>query len=67
MEGKQKDVNVPNPMEICGDGSCGCGCEWPMETEQLLSQEKIQEIPSSSDEGSPGSTGNPTERRGVKK
>ncbi|MHC4684765.1 MAG: hypothetical protein ACYTEW_10700 [Planctomycetota bacterium] len=63
----QKDLNVPDASEICGDGSCGCGCGWPMETKKVLSQEKSQEIRSSSDEQSLEVAENPTERKGVKK
>lgn len=63
----QKDLNVPDPSEICGDGTCGCGCGWPMETDKILSQEKIQEIRSSSDDESVEVAGNPTEGKGVKK
>lgn len=64
MERKKKDLNVPDPSEICGDGSCGCGCGGFMETEKVLSQEKIREIRSSSDEESLGTTGNPTGEKG---
>lgn len=67
MERKQKDLKVPDPLEICGDGSCGCGCGGPMETKKVLSQEKTQEIRSSSGEEMLGTTGNPTERKRGKK
>jgi hypothetical protein len=66
MKKKQKNMNVPDPSEMCGDGSCGCGCEWPMETEKVLSQEKMQETRSSSREESLEATGDLTERKGVK-
>jgi hypothetical protein len=67
MEKKQKDSNVPDPSEICGDGSCGCGCDGFMGTDKVLSQEKIQEIRSSSGEEPLEATGDPTERKQVKK
>jgi hypothetical protein len=49
MERKQKDLKVVNLSQICGDGSCGCGCEELEETENSLSLENIQEIRSSGD------------------
>ncbi len=67
MGRKKKDLNVADPSEICGDGSCGCGCDGFIETEKVLSQEKIREIRSSSEEESLGTTGNPAGRKGVKK
>jgi hypothetical protein len=67
MGKKQKDLNVPDPSEICGDGSCGCGCGLPMETEKALSQEKIQEIRSSTGEESLDLTEIPTQRKKVTK
>lgn len=67
MGKNQKDLNSPDPPEICGDGSCGCGCGGPMETKKVLSQEKSQETRSSSDEQSLEVTENPTEGKGVKK
>ncbi len=67
MGKNQKDLNVPDPSEICGDGSCGCGCEGPMETKRVSSQEKIQEIRSSAAEESLEVSGIPTERKKGKK
>ena len=67
MGKNQKDLNVPDPPEICRDGSCGCGCGRPMETKKVLSQEKSQETRSSSGQESVEVTGNPTEGKGVKK
>ncbi len=67
MERKQKDLNVPDPSEICGDGSCGCGCGGFMETANVLSQEKIRKIPSSSRQGSLETTEDPTGTKGGKK
>jgi hypothetical protein len=67
MGKNQKDLNVTDLSEICGDGSCGCGCDGFMETEKVLSQEKIREIRSSSDEESVEVTGNPAEGKSVEK
>lgn len=44
MEKNQKDLNVPNLSQVCGDGSCGCGCQELEEAEKVLSLEKIREI-----------------------
>jgi hypothetical protein len=67
MGKNQKDLNEPGTSEICGDGSCGCGCGLPMETDKVLSQGKIQEIRSSSNEESSEVTGNPIKGKGVKR
>ncbi len=66
MEKKRKDLNVPDPSEFCGDGGCGCGCGGLIEIKEVLSQEKIQEIPSSG-ELLLKEIGNLTERKGVGK
>lgn len=67
MGKNQKDLSVSDPSEICGDGSCGCGCGLPMETKKVLSQEKMQEIRSSSGQELVEITENPTERKKGKK
>jgi hypothetical protein len=50
MRKNQKDLKVINLSQICGDGSCGCGCQELEEAEKVLSLEKIQRIRSSGDE-----------------
>lgn len=50
MRNNQKDLKVVNLLQICGDGSCGCGCQELEEAEKVLSLEKIQQIRSSGDE-----------------
>ncbi len=67
MDKKEKELKVLNPSMFCGDGSCGCGCGGPMESEDELLQDKTQKIRSSSDEESQVVTANPTERKGIKK
>lgn len=67
MEKNRKELKVLHPLEICGDGSCGCGCGGLMETKEVSSEENIQEIRSSSSEEPLEVTGNPGERKGVEK
>ncbi|MEE9529519.1 MAG: hypothetical protein V3W52_00885 [Syntrophobacteria bacterium] len=50
MRNNQKDLKVVNLSQICGDGSCGCGCQELEEAEKVLSLEKIRRIRSSGDE-----------------
>ncbi len=42
MKEEQEPEGVPNISELCGDGSCGCGCGLPMDTSRVSSEEKIQ-------------------------
>ncbi|MEE9531370.1 MAG: hypothetical protein V3W52_10275 [Syntrophobacteria bacterium] len=50
MEKNQKDLKVVNLSQICGDGSCGCGCQELEEAEKILYLEKIRRIRSSGEE-----------------
>ena len=44
MEKMQKDVSKPEISKFCVDGSCGCGCDEPMGSKQILSKEDFQKI-----------------------
>ena len=44
MEKMKKDLSKPEISEFCGDGSCGCGCDEFMGSEQILSKEEFQKI-----------------------
>jgi hypothetical protein len=65
MEKNQKHLNVPDPSAICGDGSCGCGCDDFVGSKKILSKEELQKIRDSSDRETPAATGTFTERKGV--
>ncbi len=44
MEKMQKDLSKPEISEFCSDGSCGCGCDELMGSQQILSKEELQKI-----------------------
>lgn len=48
MEKNQKNLNVPDPSEICGDGSCGCGCDEIWGSKKILSKEELRKLRSTS-------------------
>lgn len=48
MEKNQKNLNVPDPSEICGDGSCGCGCDEIWGSKKILSKEELRKFRSTS-------------------
>ncbi|NIS71024.1 MAG: hypothetical protein GTO12_19420 [Proteobacteria bacterium] len=65
MKNKQKVAGDPNMSQLCEDGSCGCGCGLPMDTNRVFSEQKVQEVRSSAGEEALGVEENSVNTRPV--